>query len=81
VRRAGDDETKPVEFYDPKDPSRSYIMQKGVSPRGSAVWLALDGRNSRQHWIERRDLADRLLSLLSLVEGAGELEAERNAVL
>jgi hypothetical protein len=65
MRRVGDDETKPIEFYDPKDPSRFHIMPKGVSSRGSAVWLALV-RNSRQHWVERRDLADRLLSLLKL---------------
>ena len=79
MRRVGDDETKPIEFYDPKDPGRFHIMPKGVSSRGSARWLALDLRNSRQHWVERRDLADRLLSLLKLVKGAGELEAEQNA--
>lgn len=79
MRRVGDGEAKPIEFYDPKDPSRFHIMPTGVSPRGSAVWLALDVRNSRQHWVERRDLADRLLSLLRLVKGAGELEAEQNA--
>lgn len=79
MRRVGDDETKPIEFYDPKDPGRFHIMPKGVSSRGSAVWLALDVRNSRQHWVERRDLADRLLSLLKFVKGAGELEAEQNA--
>jgi hypothetical protein len=79
MRRVGDDETKPIEFYDPKDPGRFHIMPKGVSSRGSAMWLALDVRTSQQHWVERRDLADRLLSLLKLVKGAGELEAERNA--
>lgn len=79
MRRVGDDETKPIEFYDPKDPGRFYIMPKGASSRGSAVWLAIDVLNSRQRWIERRDLADRLLSLLKLVKGAGELEAEQNA--
>jgi hypothetical protein len=41
MRRVGDDETKPIEFYDPKDPGRFHIMPKGLSPRGSAVWLAL----------------------------------------
>lgn len=79
LRRVGDGGTKPIEFYDPKDPGRYHIMPKGASPRGSAVWLALDVRNSREHWVERRDLADRLLSLVKLVKGAGELEAERNA--
>ena len=55
-----------------------FEQPKGVSSRGSAVWLALDVRNSREHWVERRDLADRLLSLL-ILKGAGELEAEQNA--
>jgi len=64
MRRVGDDETKPIEFYNPKDPRRLHIMSTGVSSRGSAMWLALDVRNSRQHWVERRDLADRLLSSL-----------------
>jgi hypothetical protein len=79
MRRVGDDETKPIEFYDPKDPGRFHIMPKGMSARGSAVWLSLDVRNSREHWVERRDLADRLLSLVKLVKGAGELEAEQKA--
>ncbi|MBB4196759.1 hypothetical protein CCR94_11205 [Rhodoblastus sphagnicola] len=64
MRRVGDDEANPIEFYDPKDPSRFHLMPKGVSRRGSAQWLALDVQNSRQYWVERRDLADRLLSLL-----------------
>ena len=79
MRRFGDDGTKPIEYYDPKDPGRFHTMPKGMSARGSAVWLALDIQNSREHWIERRDLADRLLSLLQLVKGAGELEAEQRA--
>lgn len=78
MRRVGDDETKPIEFYDPDDPTRCHIMPTGFSSRGSVMWLALDIRNSQQHWVERRDLADRLLSFQNL-KGAGELEAERNA--
>lgn len=79
MRRVGLGETKPIEFYDPKDPGRFHIMPTGISPRGSAVWLALDVRNSQERWVERRDLADRLLSLLKLVKSAGELDAERDA--
>ncbi|TFV37098.1 hypothetical protein E4K66_20565 [Bradyrhizobium frederickii] len=79
MRRVGDADAQPVEFYDAKDPGRFHIMPKGVSSRGSAVWLALDVRTTREHWVERRELADRLLSLVKLVKGAGELEAERNA--
>ena len=79
--RVGDEEIKSIKFYDPKDPGRCHIMPKGVSERGSAVWLALDGRNLRQYWVDRRDLADRLLSLLKLVKAAGELEAEQKAAV
>ena len=79
MRRVGAGNDKPIEFYDPKDPERFHIMPGGVSERGSAMWLALDGRNSREHWIERRKLADRLLALVGLVKGAGELEAEQRA--
>ena len=69
MRRVRDDETKAIEFYDPKDPGRFHIMPTGVSSRGSAMWLALDVRNSRQHWVERRDLADRLLSFIAQPSG------------
>lgn len=79
MRRIGDGADTAIEFYDPKDPSRFHIMPKGISAGGSVVWLALDGRNSREHWVERRELADRLLSLHKLVKGAGELEAEQRA--
>jgi len=79
MRRVGDDDAKPVEFYDPKDPGRSHFIPRGISRRGSVMWLALDIRNSQEHWVERRDLADRLLSLVKLVKGAGELEAEQKA--
>ncbi|WP_439397829.1 hypothetical protein ACRQ5Q_11520 [Bradyrhizobium sp. PMVTL-01] len=46
MRRVGDDSDKPVEYYDPNDPSRVHIMPKGVSSRGSAVWLALSSIQS-----------------------------------
>ncbi len=77
--RVGEDATQPTEYYDPKDPGRFHIMPTGVSARGSAMWLVLDPGDLTQYWVERRDLADRLLSLLKLVRGAGELEAEQNA--
>lgn len=76
MHRVGDDKTKPIEFYDPKDPGRFHIIPTAASARGSAMWLALDGRNLQQYWVERRDLSDRLLALVKLVKGAGELEAE-----
>ncbi len=77
LQAVGNGDTNPIEFHDPKDPNRFHITPRGMSARGSAKWLAVDGLNLRQHWIERRDLADRLLSLAKLVKGAGELEAEQ----
>jgi hypothetical protein len=79
MSRIGDNETKPTEFYDPKDPGRFHIVPRRISPRGSAMWLAANVQKSHQYWVERRDLADRLLSLVKVVKGAGELEAQQNA--
>lgn len=79
MERVGCGVAKPIEFYDPKDPDRFHIMPRGPSARGSATWLVIDGRNKQQHWVERRELADRLLSLIKIVKGAGELEAEQNS--
>jgi hypothetical protein len=62
-------------FYDREDPTRSYFMQTSVSSRGSMMWLVLDHSASRQYWVERRDLADRLLNLGKEVEPAGLREA------
>src|ERR1700730_5709954 len=49
--------------YDRDDPTRFWFMQTKVSPRGSMMWLALDHSVPREYWVERRDLADRLLNL------------------
>jgi hypothetical protein len=52
--------------YDKKDPLRAHIMPTGISLRGSMQWLAIDISGSlAQRWIERRDLSDRVLHLLS----------------
>ncbi len=64
-----------VRVYDREDPTRSYFMQTGFSSRGSVTWLALDHSVPRQYWVERRELADRLLSLGKEVEPAGLREA------
>lgn len=65
--------------YDQRDPARHHIMPVGISPRGSARWLAIDHLKSRQMWIERRDLADRLLSLGKEITPAGILEQQERA--
>jgi hypothetical protein len=61
--------------YDREDPTRFCFLQTRVSSRGSMMWLALDHSVPRQYWVERRDLADRLLNLGKEVEPAGLREA------
>lgn len=63
--------------YDKKDPARSHIMPTGISDRGSVMWLVLDHSIPREYWVERRDLADRLLALATEIVPAGILEAQR----
>lgn len=67
-------------IYDKKDPTRSHTMPTGMSGRGSAMWLVLDHSVPREYWVERRDLADRLLALANEIIPAGILEAQRAAM-
>lgn len=66
-------------FYDSKDPARYHIMPSAMSPRGSAGWVALDHLTKREHWVERRDLAERLLAMGNEIVPAGLLEAQERA--
>ncbi len=50
-------------IYDRKDPARYHTMPTGMSSRGSPTWLALNHLARREYWVERRDLADRLLAM------------------
>jgi hypothetical protein len=68
-------------FYDSKDPARYHLMPSGLSLRHSAVWLALDHLTTREYWVERRDLAERLLAMGNEIVPAGILEAQERAVL
>jgi hypothetical protein len=65
--------------YDRRDPARYHIMHSGMSPRGSLCWRALDHLTNREYWIERRDLAERLLAMGADIVPAGILEAQGNA--
>jgi hypothetical protein len=60
----GSGAAEPIEHYDPKDPMRVHKMPTRVSKSGSVKWFALDTSTLRQYWVERRDLSDRLLSLV-----------------
>lgn len=61
--------------YEKSDPARSHIMPTGISARASVMWQVLDHVAFKEHWVERRDLADRLLTLTDEVEPAGLREA------
>jgi hypothetical protein len=76
MRKVGETDEVTPQSYDPKDLARYHIMPKGLSPRGSAVWLALDHQTNREYWIERRDLSERLLAFRNEITPAGELEAQ-----
>jgi hypothetical protein len=73
------DDASDQAIYDSKNSARYHIMPSGLSPRGSAVWLALDHATRREHWVERRDLAERLLAMGNEIIPAGILEAQERA--
>jgi hypothetical protein len=52
-------------IYDSQDPDRIHIMPTGLSDWGSVMWLAFDHAANREYWIDRRQLSDRLLALVS----------------
>ena len=49
--------------YDPADKRRAHIMPMGMSPRGSVMWQVMNPKESKDRWIERRTLSDRILKL------------------
>lgn len=51
--------------YDKSDPKRAHVLPCGVSERGSIMWMVFDHRQASQYWVERQNLADRLLSTFS----------------
>jgi hypothetical protein len=49
--------------YDKKDPQKAHIMPMQLSRRGSISWYVTDGASLEAHWVERRDLSERMSSL------------------
>ena len=49
--------------YDPESPTRTQIMDAGLSEKGSMMWQTIDLRNMTNRWIDRRDLSDRVLNM------------------
>jgi hypothetical protein len=76
---SADNESADQFTYDSKDPARYHLMPNGVSPRESACWVALDHLTKREYWVERRDLAERLLAMANEMIPAGLLEAQEKA--
>jgi hypothetical protein len=62
--------------YNREDPARSHIMRARWSLRGSLEWLALDHRTMQEHWVERRGLSDRLLTMGNEIVPAGIFDAQ-----
>jgi hypothetical protein len=66
--------------YDSKDPARYHIMPSGMSARGSVCWGALDHLTRREYWVERRNLAERMLAMGTEIVPAGILAAQEGLV-
>lgn len=48
---------------------RAHIMARGLSARGSAMWQVSDVVAQTTYWIERRELAERILTLWGKKDG------------
>jgi hypothetical protein len=69
-----DDETEPpIYTYDKNDRLRAHIARKGMSALGSPMWEVFDHTSKSSHWLERRELSNRMLDLLS--PGTGRINA------
>lgn len=61
-----DDEIEPpIYTYDKNDRLRAHIARKGMSALGSPMWEVFDPASKASHWLERRELSNRMLDLLS----------------
>jgi len=64
IRNPPKNDSTDIYVYDPKDNRRAHIMGFGVSTKtGSVIWHGIDIASKSDRWIERRDLADRILAL------------------
>ena len=57
------DDDSDIYHYSKDDPSRSHIMPGGFSRRGSLMWQVLDITTGETFWIERRTLAEKIITL------------------
>jgi hypothetical protein len=54
--------------YDKSDSQRAHIMPTGLTSAGSVCWQVIDLRSDKSYWVERQDLASRMLTLIQPVE-------------
>lgn len=50
--------------YSENDPQKTHIMPSGLSENGSQMWHVIDIKENSSYWIARRNISDRILSLL-----------------
>lgn len=63
VREPRNGDTSDLSVYNKSDPTRSHIVPRGLSERGSFVWHVTDVVAKREYWVERKELSDRFLAL------------------
>ena len=54
--------------YDKNDSRRAHIMPTGLTSAGSVCWQVTDLRAGRSYWVERQNLASRMLDLIQPLE-------------
>ena len=64
VKQPSNGDERDIVRYTKNDPQRSHIMPWNISERGSMMWHVIDIRKNTSYWIERRDISDRIVSLL-----------------
>lgn len=63
TRKYDQDRCEDIYIYDKKDPARARINPMAISKGGSVAWQVIDIAKSKTYWIERRKIADTVLTL------------------
>ena len=64
VRIPSNEEPRDRYVYDKNDSQRAHIMPTGLTSAGSVCWQVTDLRAGRSYWVERQNLASRMLDLI-----------------
>lgn len=60
-----DEEAPPIYRYDKNDPLKAHIPRTGMSERRSVMWEVIDTKTTSMRWLERTELSERFLNVLS----------------